>query len=196
MRCKIWTDQVFLDKARKTCERSPDTYDEIQKVIDFYEVYPEISDLSIWAVRPLVRERDKEIQKASIKAVQTEMRRRADIHSSDFSIARVALTGEQVREILNETRINVDGTNLQQEKLAKRQAEKETKDKEVLYTCPLCQGLITIQLSKRDKIVSLRATEDADDAYAYLAKRFDVSRSFLLSEILTLESKFPNLFRD
>jgi hypothetical protein len=195
MRCKIWTEQAFLDKARKTCERSPDTYAEIQKVIDFYGVYPEISDLSVWAVRPLVREHNKKIQIAAVKAVQTEMKRRSDIHSSDFSIARVALTGDQVREILNEAHINVEGTHLQREKLLKKQTEKETKDKEVLYTCPLCQKLITIQLSKRDKIVSLRATEDADDAYSYLAKRFDISRSFLLSELVALESKFPDLYR-
>jgi len=92
---------------------------------------------------------------------------------------------------LKEQRILIEGSPLQREKLIK---QKEAKDKEVLYTCPLCQGLITVTLSKRDKIVSLRATEAADDAYAYLAKRFDISRSFLLSELIAIESKFPDLF--
>lgn len=193
MRCKIWTDQAFLDKARKTCERSPDTYDEIQKVIDFYEVYPEISDLNIWAVRPLVREQNKEIQLAAVKAVKAQLAARSDIHSPDFCITRATLTGDQVREIVNEQHILLEGTDIQREKL---EALKEQKEKEVLYTCPLCGELITVTLSKRDKIVSLRATSESDDAYAYLAKQFGISRSFLLSELLAIQSKFPNLFKD
>jgi hypothetical protein len=126
--------------------------------------------------------------------VAAEIKRRANVDSPNYSISRRRVTADKVREILNEARITIGGTHLQCEKLLKKQAQKGTEDKEVLYTCPICQGLITIRLSKRDKIVSLRATEDADDAYAYLAKRFDVSRSFLLSELLALESKFPNLF--
>jgi hypothetical protein len=191
MRCEKWKDRDFLNKARETCERSPTTYDEIEKVIDFYDVYPEISDLSVWAVRPLIYEKDVRIQKAAIEVVKTEMGRRTDISSPNFSISRTTLTGDQVRKIVNEQYILIEGTDIEREKLSK---EKDNEDRDVLYTCPLCQGMITIQLSKRDKIVSLRATEDADDAYSYLAKRFGISRSFLLSELIALESKFPNLF--
>jgi rubrerythrin len=193
MRCKIWTEQAFLDKARKTCERSPDTYDEIQKVIDFHEVYPEISDLSIWAMRPLVRERNKEIQQAAVKAVKAKMAARSDIYSPNFSITRATLTGDQVREIVNEQQLLLEGTDIQREKL---EARKDQKDKEVLYSCPSCGKLITVTLSKRDKIVSLRITEEADDAYAYLAKEFNIPRSKILSVLLGIRPKFPNLFKD
>ena len=191
MRCNKWKDREFLEKARDSCERSPETYREIEDVVDFYDVYPEISALSMWAVRPLLRERNKEVQLAAVKGVREKMERHADSDSSSFSLARAALSGEQVREIINEQRTLIEGTDIQREKLIK---EKEVGDTEMLYTCPLCKGLITVTLSKRDKIVSLRVTEDADDAYAYLAKQFDVPRSFLLSELLAIQSKFPDLF--
>lgn len=190
-RCEKWKDRDFLEKARQTCERSPDTYSDIEKVIEFYEVYPEISKLSMWATRPLVRERNKEIQVAAVNAVETEMATRSDIHSPNFSLRHAILSGDQVREILNEQHILVEGTDIEREKLAK---EKARKGKEVLYECPLCKGLITVVLSKREKIVSLRVTEEDDDAYNYLAKRFGISKSLLISGILEARQKFPSSF--
>ena len=66
MRCNKWKDRKFLEKAMESCERSPETYREIEDVVDFYDVYPEISALSMWAVRPLLRERNKEVQFAAV----------------------------------------------------------------------------------------------------------------------------------
>lgn len=203
MRCKKWGDRVFLDKARQTCERSPETYREIEDVVEFYEVYPEISDLSMWAVRPLMRERNKKVQLASVNAVIAQMKRRANVNSSDFSLARATLTGEQVREILSEQHILIEGTDIQREKLVKLKEAGE-KEKESIYTCPFflnlpeeektkygCRGLLIVKSTKRDKIVSLRVAEDLDNALSYLAKRLDVSRSLLVSEILAMKAKFP-----
>jgi hypothetical protein len=191
MRCAKWLDKDFLNKARETCERSPTTYAEIEKVIDFYDVYPEISDLSIWAARPLVYEKNKKIQLAAIEAVKSKMAARSDIHSPDFSIARAVLTGDQVREIVNNQHILLEGSDVEREKLAKR---KEQEGKEQLYECPSCHNLISILLSKRDKIVSLRVTEEEDNMYTYISSELGVSRSKLLSVILQAKYKYPNSF--
>jgi hypothetical protein len=191
MRCAKWLDRDFLNKARETCERSPDTYHEIEKVIDFYDVYPEISDLSIWAARPLVYEKNKKIQLAAIEGVKSKMAARSDIYSPGFSIARAVLTGDQVREIVNEQHILLEGSDVEREKLAKR---KEQEGKEQLYECPSCHNLISILLSKRDKIVSLRVTEEEDNMYTYISSELGVSRSKLLSVILQAKHKYPNSF--
>lgn len=191
MRCTKWLDKNFLNKARETCERSPDTYHEIEKVIDFYDVYPEISDLSIWAARPLVYEKNKKVQLAAIEAVKSKMAARSDIHSSDFSITRAVLTGDQVREIVNAQHILLEGSDVEREKLAKLKAQE---GKEQLYECPLCHNLILITLSKRDKIVSLRVTEEEDNLYTYISNELGVSRSKLLSVMLQAKYKYPKSF--
>lgn len=187
MRCAKWLDKTFLNKAKETCERSPDTYHEIEKVIDFYEVYPEISDLSIWAARPLVNEKNKKVQLAAIEVVKTKMAARSDRFSSDFCITRVALSGDQVREIVNEQHILLEGSDVEREKLAKRKTQE---GKEQLYECPSCHNLILITLSKRDKIVSLRVTEEEDNLYTYISNELGVSRSKLLSVMLQAKYKY------
>ena len=173
------------------CEHDPETQRLNRLIAQFYNDYPQIYGLSYTGANVLRTEKNIKIQQAAIHAVAEEIQARPKAGSDNYSITRRRVTEDQVREILKEQRILIDGSPLQREKLIKR---KEVTDKEVLYTCPICQGLITVTLSKRDNIVSLRTTEAADDAYAYLAKRFDVSRSFLLSELLAIESKFPDLF--
>lgn len=194
MKCAWCKNPEHLDLLEELCEHDPETQRQQMLIAKFFKVYPEIQGLSYSGAEVLRKEKNLKIQRIAIDASATEIKRRADIQSPTHSISRRRVTADRVREILNDAHICVEGTHLQKEKLEKRKEEQQTKSKEVLYTCPLCQGLITLTLSKRDKIVSLRATEDADDAYAYLAKQFDVSRSFLLSELLAIQSKFPGLF--
>lgn len=194
-KCNWCKSPEHTELLKELCEHDPETQRQQMETAKFYKVYPEIIGLAYSAADILRKEKNLKIQKVAIDAVAKEINRRADIASPNYSISRRRVTADQVRGILGEAQITIAGTHLQREKLLKKQTEKETKDKEVLYTCPLCQKLITVTLSKRDKIVSLRATEDADDAYSYLAKRFDISRSFLLSELVALESKFPNIYR-
>ena len=193
-KCDKCKDPEYLALLEESCEHDPETQRLQMHIAKFFKVYPKIFGLSYGAADILRKEKNLKIQQIAIDSTASEIKRRADTESPNYSISRRRVTADQVREILNETRISIDGTHLQREKLIKKQEQRAHEEKEVQYTCPLCQGLITIQLSKRDKIVSLRVTEDADDAYAYLAKRFDVSRSFLLSELLAIQSKFPNLF--
>jgi hypothetical protein len=195
-KCDKCKDPEYLATLEELCEHDPETQRQQMETAKFYKVYPEIIGLAYSAAEVLRREKNLNIREPAIATVATEIKRRANIDSPAYSISRRRVTADQVREILNEARITAEGTHLQREKLLKKQAQKEIEAKDVQYTCPLCQGLITVQLSKRDKIVSLRATPEADDAYAYLAKRFDVSRSFLLSELLAIQSKFPNLFKE
>jgi len=190
-KCDWCKDPEHIELLEALCEHDPETQRQNLRIAKFFKVYPTIVGLAYEAADVLRMEKNPKVQRIAIDCVAAEIKRRADTDSPNYSIIRRRVTEDQVREILKEQRILIDGSHLQREKLIKR---KEAKDKEVLYTCPICQGLITVTLSKRDKIVSLRATEDADDAYAYLAKRFDVSRSFLLSELLAIESKFPDLF--
>jgi hypothetical protein len=193
-KCNWCKSPEHAELLEELCEHDPETQRQNLLIAKFFEVHPTIVGLAYEAADILRMEKNLKIQKVAIDAVAKEINRRADINSPNYSISRRRVTADQVRDILNEAQITIVGTHLQREKLLKKQTEKETEDKEVLYTCPLCKKLITITLSKRDKIVSLRATEDADDAYSYLAKRFDISRSFLLSELVALESKFPGLF--
>ena len=190
-KCDWCKSPEHIELLTKLCECDPETQRRQKKIAEFFHDYPRIRGLAYEAADVLRMEKNVKIQQAAIHAVAEEIAARPKAGSDNYSITRRRVTEDQVREILKEQRILIDGSHLQREKLIKR---KEAKDKEVLYTCPLCKGLITVTLSKRDKIVSLRATEAADDAYAYLAKQFDVSRSFLLSELLTIESKFPDIF--
>ena len=191
VKCDKCKDPAFLEIVLEGCEHDLETARKQKKIAEFFHDYPRIRGLAYEAADVLRMEKNVKIQQAAIHAVAEEIAARPKAGSDNYSITRRRVTEGRVRELLKEQRIIINGTDIQREKLEK---EKEAKDKEVLYTCPICQGLITVTLSKRDKIVSLRATEDADDAYAYLAKQFDVSRSFLLSELLAIESKFPNLF--
>lgn len=195
-KCDKCKDPAYLALLEESCEHDPETQRLQMHIAQFFKVYPKIFGLSYGAADVLRKEKNLRIQRAAIDTTAIEIKRRANIDSPTYSISRRRVTADQVREILNEARVSVEGTHLQREKLIKKQEQRGHEEKEAQYTCPLCNGLITIELSKRDKIVSLRATEDADDAYTYLAKQFDVSRSFLLSELLALESKFPKLFRD
>jgi hypothetical protein len=173
------------------CEHDPETQRLNRLIAEFYKVYPQIYGLSFTGANVLRLEKNLKIQKAAINAVAEEIVNRPKVGDGAYSITRRRVTADQVRGILKEQRILIEGTDIQRVNLVKR---KEEKDKDMLYTCPLCKGLITVTLSKRDKIVSLRTTAEADDAYAYLAKQFDVSRSFLLSELIAIQSKFPSLF--
>ena len=193
-KCDWCKSTEHIELLEKLCDHDLYTQQRNLKIAKFFGVYPQICGLSYDAADILRKEKNLKIQQAAIGATATEIKRRSNIDPSTYSISRRHVTAGQVHEILNEARVSVEGTHLQREKLIKKQEQEGHEDKEVQYTCPLCNGLITIELSKRDKIVSLRATEDADDAYTYLAKQFDVSRSFLLSELLALESKFPKLF--
>jgi hypothetical protein len=173
------------------CEHDPETQRLNKLIAEFYKVYPQIYGLSFTGANVLRLEKNLKIQKAAINAVAEEIAKRPKAGSDNFSITRRRVTADQVSGILKEQRILIEGTDIQRVNLVKR---KEEKDKEIIYTCPLCKGLITVTLSKRDKIVSLRTTAEADDAYSYLAKRFDVPRSFLLSELIAIEAKFPSIF--
>lgn len=190
-KCNWCKSPEHIELLEELCEHDPETQRLNKLIAQFYKDYPQIYGLSYTGANVLRMEKNVKIQQAAIHAVAEEIAARPKAGSDNYSLTRRRVTEDQVRGILKGQRILHEGTDIQREKLEK---EKEAKDKEVLYTCPLCQGLITVTVSKRDKIVSLRATEAADDAYAYLAKQFDVSRSFLLSELLAIESKFPDLF--
>ena len=193
-KCDWCKSPEHIALLEESCEHDPETQRLQMLIAKFFKVYPKIFGLSYAAADVLRKEKNLKIQRIAIDTVAAEIKRRANIDSPNYSISRRRVTADQVRETLNEAHISVEGTRLQREKLKKRKEAEDTKGKEVLYTCPLCHGLIAIDLSKRDKIVSLRITEEADDAYAYLAKQFDVPRSLLLSELVAIQSKFPGLF--
>ena len=186
MRCDRWKDRDFLEIQKERCERSPKTYEQIEDVIDLFEVYSEISHLSMWAARPLVYEKNLKVKRSAIKEIAEEMAIKSDI-TQNLSIKRSLVTEGRVQEILSEKRILIEGTDIQREKLEKG---KEKKEQEVLYTCPLCKGLITVSLSKRDKIVSLRVTEGMDEGLTWFAKQLDVSRGLLVSTLLEYQIKY------
>lgn len=190
MRCDKWKDRDFLDKQRESCERSPKVYDEIEDVIDLFDVYSEISPLSMWAAQPLVREKNLKVKNIAIAEIAKEIAVRGDT-SQNFSLKRAQVTEGRVQEILRDTRILVEGTDTQREKLAK---EKACKDKEELYECPVCHAFITVTFGKRDNVVSLRVSQSDDDLYDYLAKKYGISRSLLLSGLLESRQKYPDSF--
>ena len=187
MRCEKWKDRDFLENQKERCERSPKTYEEIEEVIDLFDVYSEISHLSMWAARPLVYEKNLEVKQSAIAEIAREMAIRSNVNQN-LSISRSLVTEGRVQEILSEKRILIKGTDLQREKLKKR---KESEDKEVLYTCPLCQRLITVTLSKRNKIVSLRTTENMDDGLSWFASYLDAPRSLLISGLIEYKIRYP-----
>ena len=188
VKCDWCKSEENIELLTKLCEHDPETARRQKLIAKFFDVYPRIRGLAYESADVLRLEKNLKTQKAAINAVAEEIAKRPKVGDAAYSITRRRVTEEQVREILKEQRILIEGTLLQRENTIKR---KESEDKEVLYTCPLCQGLITIQLSKRDKIVSLRVVEDLDNSLSYLAKRLDVSRSLLVSEIIAMKGKFP-----
>lgn len=187
-KCDWCKTPEHIELLEELCEHDLETQRQNLLIAKFFKVYPTIVGLAYEAADVLRMEKNPKVQRIAIDCVAAEIKRRTDTNSPNYSISRRRVTEEQVRGILKEQRILIEGTLLQRDNLIKR---KESEDKEVLYTCPLCQGLITIQLSKRDKIVSLRVVEDLDNALSYLAKRLDVSRSLLVSEIIAMKGKFP-----
>jgi len=156
----------------------------------------------MWAARPLVYEKNLKVKRSAIKEIAEEMAIKSDI-TQNISIKRSLVTEGRVQEILSEKRILIEGTDIQRERLAKKK-EREEKEKESIYICPFfsnlpeeekakygCHGSLLILSTKRDKIVSLRVAEDLDNALSYLAKRLDVPRSLLVSEILAMKARFP-----
>ncbi len=191
-KCNRWKDREFFEKAKASCERSPQTYLILENMIDLYDEYPEISDLNPWASAPIVSEKDNRIKVATIKAVKARMDERADITNSDFVISHAVLTKVEVQKIIREQRIRIEGTDIERKKLVE---EKDQETKEQLQLCPECHKPIQITFSKRDRVVSLRSTEAEDDAYTWLAKAFGVDRSFALSVFLEFSLKFPDFIK-
>jgi Zn finger protein HypA/HybF involved in hydrogenase expression len=191
-KCAKWGDRAFLEKARASCERAPQTYQRIESMIDLYDAYPEISNLNPWASRPILLEKDIRVKVAAIKAVKARMDERADINKPNFTLSHVVVTGAEVQKILREQRIHIEGTDIERKKLA---GEKEKGTKEQLQLCPVCHEPIQITFSTRDKVVSLRATDAEDDAYSWLAKAFGVDRSYALSVFLEFCLKFPTFIK-
>jgi hypothetical protein len=144
----------------------------------------------MWAARPLVYEKNPKVKNTAISEIAKEIVARSDT-SQDFSIKRARVTEGRVQEILRDTRILIEGTDIQRENLAK---QKKLEEREELYECPACHNRIIVSLSKRDKIVSLRVTESDDSMYDYLSKRYGISRSLLLSGLLEVKVKYPDSF--
>ena len=182
--CKSPEHMALLENL---CEHDPETQRQHKLIAEFFKVYPGILGLAYEAADVLRRERNMKIQKAAINAVAEEIVKRPKSGDANYSITRRRVTEEQVRGILKEQRILIEGTDIQREKLEK---VKEKKEQDILYTCPLCKGLITVSLSKRDKIISLRVTEGLDDGLIWLAKQLDVSRSLLVSALLEYQIKY------
>jgi len=172
-KCAKWNDRAFFEKAKASCERSPQTYDRIESMIDLYDDYPEISDLNPWASRPIILEQNNKVKQAAIKAIKAKMDQRANVGDSKFVLSHATLTGVEVQKILREQRILIDGTDIERAKLAQEKEHEST------------------DLPTRDKVVSLRATEAEDEAFTWLAKAFGVDRSYVLSVFLEFSLKFP-----
>jgi hypothetical protein len=120
------------------------------------------------------------------------MDERADINNPDFVISHAVVTNVEVQKIIREQRIRIEGTDIERKKLAE---DKDRETKEQLQICPECHNPIQITFSKRDRVVSLRATEAEDDAYTWLAKAFGVDRSYALSVFLEFGLKFPDFLK-
>jgi len=200
-KCDKCKDPDYLETIFEHCQLDPETQAWERRVAYFFKVYPGIIGLSYSAADLLRRETNLKIRNAAISIIRDEIKRRGSIESKDYSISRRQVTADQVRSILNESRIAIDGTQLQRDNLKKRKSEEE---KESVFICPFfqnlsedekkgyeCKGVVSKTVTKRDKIVSLRVVEDLDNALSYLAKRLDVSRSLLVSEIIAIKAKFP-----
>jgi len=203
VKCDWCKSEENIELLTKLCEHDPETARRQKLIAKFFDVYPRIRGLAYESADVLRLEKNPKIQKAAINAVAEAITKRPKVGDADYSITRRRVTEEQVREILKEQRILIEGSHLQREKLVIKK-EMGEKEKESIYMCPFflnlskdkkagyaCKGNIYITLTKRDKIVSLRVAEDVDNALSYLSKRLDVSRSLLVSEILAMKAKFP-----
>lgn len=203
-KCDKCKDPDYLETIFKHCQLDPETQAWERRVAYFFKANPKIFGLSYTAADILRLEKNLKIRNAAISLIHEEIENRRNNNAEDYSLIRRKVSAERVREIVNKQRILLEGTDIQRGKLAKAE-EEEAKEKEAIYTCPFfldlsedektkykCHGSLLIKLIKRDTVVSLRVSEDLDNALSYLAKRLDVSRSLLASEILAIQSKFPN----
>ena len=203
VKCDWCKSPEHIELLENLCEHDPETQRQHKLIAEFFKVYPGILGLAYEAADVLRRERNIKIQKAAINAVTEEIAKRPKSGDANYSITRRRVTEDQVRGILKEQRILIEGTDIQREKLV-RKNEAEEKERDAIYTCPFflnlpeeektnyrCHGSLLIKSIKRDKIVSLRVAEGLDNALSYLAKQLDVPRSLLVSEILAMKGKFP-----
>lgn len=173
------------------CEHDPETQRRQMLIAKFFNVYPRIRGLSYEAADVLRLIKIPKLKIASINVVAEEIAKRARSGEVGYSLTRRRVTEGRVRELVNEQRILIGGTEGQREKMAKR---KEAQQKEQLQECPLCHGMIIVSYTKRDKVVSLRVKTENDDFISFIAKELGVSRSKLLSVFLRGRAKFSPSF--
>lgn len=190
-KCAWCKSEEHIELLEELCEHDPETQRRNKLIGQFFDVYPQIYGLSYTAADVLRVIGNQKLQNAAINVVAEAIANKPRAGEEGYSITRRRVTEGRVRELVNEQRILIEGTEGQREQMAKR---KEIQDKEQLQECPLCHGMIMVRYTKRDKIVSLRVKTENDDFIAFVAEELGVSRSKLLSVFLRGRTRFPISF--
>lgn len=190
-KCDWCKDPEHAELLEALCEHDPETQRRNKLIAQFFNVYPQIYGLSYTGADILRLISNPKLQNTTINAVAEEILKRPQVGEEGYSLTRRRVTEGRVRELANEQRILIDGTEGQREKFAKR---KEMQEKNQLEECPLCHGMIIVRYTKRDKVVSLRVKTENDDFISFVAEELGVSRSMLLSAFLRGRTKFSPSF--
>lgn len=157
-----------------------DTQAHLLHISKFLRKHPEIVSISYPSAELLIAEKNTKVQNAAIKRIGAEIIRRRDVSAREFRLQYRKVTESQVRKILHEERIK-ENPNIKTQKL---------QNAEISIECPFCKKDITYKKSARNNILSFRATEVVDDTITRLSKAFNVSRSYLVSELIKVERKY------
>jgi hypothetical protein len=190
-KCDWCKSPEHIALLEELCEHDPETQRQNKLIAEFYKVYPTIVGLSYEAADVLRMIKSPKLQRAAIKVVGEEISKRPRTGELGYTLTRRRVTEGRVRELVNEQHILIEGTEGQREKLAKK---KELEDKKQLQECPRCHGLIMVQYTKRNTVVSLRVKEENDDFISFVADELGVSRSKLLSVFLQGRARFSPSF--
>jgi hypothetical protein len=156
-----------------------DTQTRLLRVSDFLQKHSELVGISYFSVELLIAEKNPKVRNAAIKRIAAEILRRGDTNAKGFRVLYRKVTENHVRKILHAER-------LKEPQNAKTQ---KPQNAEIILKCPSCKKSTTYEKSVRNNVISFRATEAVDDTLTQLAKAFDVSRSYLVHELLKVDRR-------
>ena len=110
-----------IDKTAEECGLSEDAVIEVKKAADFCEAFPEISDLTTAALRPLIREKDTKVRDKAILSVKKSLESKKNPINGKFSEQRI--TEKEVRAMVFRAMDEVKEEEI--ERIERERAERE-----------------------------------------------------------------------
>lgn len=180
---RISTHQDIIAKLNRL---SPEVEAYQMRISQFILKNPGLAGLPYSGCEILMKEKDPHVCYKAIKVIREELRTRRDPETPGYRFKYRVITDSRVMKILLECRPKTENNKL----------PTKTKTTPIDVVCPYCNREIRYIPEKRGEVVAFRGTVITDDVVEHLAEKCDVSRSFLINELLNIEHKFSYALKE